>query len=644
MITLKSIVIVKTHIILYNIVMVFKKRLFTVLLLVAVMAAPVFSKKKAAVTVPSNVQTKISETEDSPKSWYICELKGKTKAGNIVIGPVEHREQILLVWIANSIVPNKDYCIAKNKTYITKNPETFFKDEFETIKADISEMGLAETYEKYFFTNFLTRATKLTLTDEEAGITAQEETPTQEEPSQIVKETEAEPTPEPVAETKTEPVEEPAAVTKTVPVTESKPVAETKPAAEPQPETKTVTQTVPITTTTNKSTGFLEPTITEEGDYVYVEPKDSKETTYSIDQEIDLDSLKAELKSQLRDELMTELRDELANYEPKAVEEPKPVVTAEPEPQVTEETKPQPVQEAEPQPVQQAEPKQVEEPQPATEPQEQPQKEAEPEPVASEEQTQEPAEESSFELPISTTVANNVNRYQRENLLDYAPKKVPALPTDEDENEIVLISNPDKADSSGCTLLMMAARAGNDREVKNLILSGAKVNLKDKEGWNALMYAVRYQQNESIIDELISSGINVKEKNKYDISALTLAATYNENPEILKKLLNYYSPAEKELMQAFILMLSDNSSSEYSKTVKTEAIIQKGIALNTFYNGKTPLMYAAQYCTSTSVIRKLLEYGAATTTRSADGKTAFDYAKQNPSLPHDNVYWALNKK
>ena len=90
-----------------------------------------------------------------------------------------------------------------------------------------------------------------------------------------------------------------------------------------------------------------------------------------------------------------------------------------------------------------------------------------------------------FELPISTTVANNVNRYQRENLLDYAPKKVPALPTDEDENEIVLISNPDKADSSGCTLLMMAARAGNDREVKNLILSGAKVNLKDKEGWNA---------------------------------------------------------------------------------------------------------------------------------------------------------------
>jgi hypothetical protein len=55
-------------------------------------------------------------------------------------------------------------------------------------------------------------------------------------------------------------------------------------------------------------------------------------------------------------------------------------------------------------------------------------------------------------------------------------------------------------------------------------------------------------------------------------------------------------------------------------------------------------MYAAQYCTSTTVIRRLLEYGASTTIRSADGKTAWDFAKQNTSLPHDDVYWALNKK
>ena len=69
--------------------------------------------KKNAITVPSKVQEKIANTEESPKSWYICELKGKTKAGNIVIGPVEQRELILLIWIGNSIQPNKNYCIAK---------------------------------------------------------------------------------------------------------------------------------------------------------------------------------------------------------------------------------------------------------------------------------------------------------------------------------------------------------------------------------------------------------------------------------------------------------------------------------------------------------------------------------------------------
>ena len=191
---------------------------------------------------------------------------------------------------------------------------------------------------------------------------------------------------------------------------------------------------------------------------------------------------------------------------------------------------------------------------------------------------------------------------------------------------------------------MKAAKGGNNWELKNLINSGANVNLKDKDGWTALMYAVRYQENTSIIELLISNGANVKEQNQFNVSALSLAATYNGNPEILKKLLSYYSPSEKEVMQAFVLMLSDNYSSDYSKSAKVDAFIEKAVSLNSFYNGKTPLMYAAQYCSSTAIIKKLLDYGAGTSIRSADGKTAFDFAKQNPSLPHDDIYWMLNRK
>ena len=634
-IILKESIVVKV-IILYNIVMFVKRRLFTFLLLTVLFTGYGYSaKNKNAVTVPTNVKNKISQNEESSKSWYICELKSKTKAGNVVIGPVDHREQILLIWIANSIVSNKDYCIAKNKTYITKNPETFFKDEFAAIKNDIAEYGLAEAYEKYFFTNFLTRSTKLTLTDEEQGISAttneeeapeaeetapaQENTPVEEaaaieEPQTPVAEPKAQVVEQkiPVAEPET-PVEEPKATAEEpkTPVVEQK-----SPVQEETPAKKETTVQIPV----NKSTNFLEPLINEDGSYVYdYDPSQNKDST--IDTDIDLDSLKAELKNELKDELMNELRGELYNYEQK------PAVTAPvqtPAVETAPVTQPQTAPASEPQTVETAPVEQSETATPAQE--------------ASSET------ESGFELPISTSISTTIDRYQRENLLDYAPKKTTALPSDEDESETIYIAQPDKADSSGCTLLMKAAKSGNERDIRSLILSGANVNLKDKEGWTALMYAVRYQPNEAIIETLISAGSNVKEKNKYDISALSLAATYNENPEILKKLLAYYSASEKELMQAFILMLTDNSSSDYSKAVKADSFIQKGISLNSFYNGKTPLMYAAQFCTSTTVIRRLLEYGASTSIRSADGKTAWDFAKQNSSLPHDDIYWALNKK
>lgn len=72
--------------------------------------------------------------------------------------------------------------------------------------------------------------------------------------------------------------------------------------------------------------------------------------------------------------------------------------------------------------------------------------------------------------------------------------------------------------------------------------------------------------------------------------------------------------------------------------------MEKNVSINSFYNGKTPLMYACQYCKSTEVINILLEYDANTTIRSSEGKTAFDYAMENTSLIHDENFWKLNRK
>lgn len=546
------------------------RKSFSIFLLFLFIAGLAFAKpKKAAITVPSKVQQKINSTAESPKSWYICELKGKTKAGNVVIGPVEQRELILLIWIANSIVPNKDYCVAKNKTYITKNPETFFKDDFNRVKDDLAEFGVSDTYEKYFFTNFLTRSIKLNLADVETEAqTSQEEEDEDElaleEGSQLTRQLM-------LAQGGATPVEEPEAESEPEPEPEPEPMPEPE-IEEPAPEPEPIPEPVPA-------------------------PVPDPEP------------------------------------EPEPIPSPLPEPIPQPEPQPEPEPLPKP--EAIPEPVIPVEKAVV-----ISEPEPKPEPEPEPEPLPE----AEPEESTAFELPISTVPSATVNRYQKENLLDYAPKKTLELPSDEEYSSYQKIGSPDDADNRGITLLMKAAKAGNNWELKNLISSGANINLKDKDGWTALMYAVRYQENTSIVEQLIEAGSDVRLKNNFDISALMLAATYNGNPEILRKLLTYYSASEKEVIQAFVLMLSDNYSSDYSKAAKVDTFIEKAISLNSFYNGKTPLMYAAQYCSSTLVIKKLLEYGAATSIRSADGKTAFDYAKENPALPHDDIYWMLNKK
>lgn len=248
----------------------------------------------------------------------------------------------------------------------------------------------------------------------------------------------------------------------------------------------------------------------------------------------------------------------------------------------------------------------------------------------------------SFELPLNKNTKNDYYKYDKEYLQDYVPKKQQELPKESVSESF--IENPNETDSFGRTLLMKAAQNGNNWELKSLLASGADINLKDNDGWTALMYAVRYQENIAIVETLINSGAKIKIKNNYGFSPLVLASTYNGNPEIIKKLLTFYSVSEKEVLQAFIMLLSDNSSSDFSKIAKIEEFLYKSIPLNTFYNGKTPLMYAAQYSSSTKILKRLLQEGAITSIRSTEGKTAFDYAQENNMLSHDDIYWSLNKK
>lgn len=380
------------------------------------------SKKLKSGDLPAEIEDAIKNTEQTTESWYICKAKLNKKAGKLLSGPFATKEQAILVWIYKDLPENKKYCIAKNFSFITSTPSSFFAEQYKQIKSETESLDSTKMFNKYFH-----------LGEEE----------------------------------------------------------------EIQPE-----KTEPI-----------------------VEPEQS---------------------------------------------------------------------------------------------------------------------DSFFDLSKYESNEDLYSTYQKEYLQDYAPKKELRLPEEIITEKTIL--NPDEADNFGCTLLMKAAKNGNNWELKSLLTSGADVNLTDRDGWTALMYACRYQENVSIVDSLIEAGAQVKIKNKYDLSPLILAATYNGNPEIIKKLLNYYAVSEKEVLQAFVLLLTDNSSSDFSKIAKIETFIDKSIPLNTFYNGKTPLMYAAQFCNSTNIIDVLLRKGAVTSIRSTEGKTAFDYAMENNKLKHDDIFWSLNKK
>ena len=257
-------------------------------------------------------------------------------------------------------------------------------------------------------------------------------------------------------------------------------------------------------------------------------------------------------------------------------------------------------------------------------------------------------EESGAEIPenIPPAEENSVDKYKKTYLYDYMlPETFPAAEDSSAEPEkLAEIKNPDKRDKNGRTVLMKAVKSGNDWEIRSLLKSGADVNISDSDGWTALMYAVRYQNSLDTVNILLKNGANIQSVNKYGYSALQLAASYSSNPDVLKKLLSLYPSGTNEIFRAFVLSLSSSPENLVAQFAKIEAFIDFGVPLNRFYEGKTPLMYAAEFSSSTKIIKLLLDNGAVPAIRSAEGKTAFEYAKLNTQLEHDETYWSLNSR
>jgi 6-phosphogluconolactonase (cycloisomerase 2 family)/uncharacterized caspase-like protein len=152
-------------------------------------------------------------------------------------------------------------------------------------------------------------------------------------------------------------------------------------------------------------------------------------------------------------------------------------------------------------------------------------------------------------------------------------------------------------------------RTGMPEDVRAAIHNGADINARNKDGWTALMWAARDNQNPEAIVVLLKSGADLSARDsRYDWPALTWAAADNQNPEVITAILNGGADINGKNM-----------------------------------DGETALMAAAANNPNPQVIMMLLRAGADAKARDSAGRTAFDYAQGNEKLKGTAAYLKLKE-
>ncbi|GHN00439.1 hypothetical protein WSM22_19280 [Cytophagales bacterium WSM2-2] len=146
---------------------------------------------------------------------------------------------------------------------------------------------------------------------------------------------------------------------------------------------------------------------------------------------------------------------------------------------------------------------------------------------------------------------------------------------------------------------------GTPAEVATALKAGASPNATDKDGNTPLMYALENGNNPKVFKLLIKAGAPVKTKN---------------------------SDGNNVLMEMAKVFFMGRGTSTYDVVESAKLFLEAGCAIDEVNKeGKTALMLVAAHGDQSRLIFYLLRMNADAKKKSKEGKTAFDYAKTNPT-------------
>lgn len=180
--------------------------------------------------------------------------------------------------------------------------------------------------------------------------------------------------------------------------------------------------------------------------------------------------------------------------------------------------------------------------------------------------------------------------------------------------------------------LLLNTIKGNLKIIDALLIDGADINTKNKNGDTALMLAVQ-RDNSQIVNLLLTKGANVNSSNEEGNNAVILATISNQL-EIINNLLEFganINHKNKNGDTPLILAVKD----------KNLHIVKKLIKLGANINYQNQYGNTALICATAKgdlpIVNTLLTQGADINVRNDEDKTALIYAKEKSHIKIENI-------